>query len=175
MVKKLSKKALAIVVLITALLLVGTITVLAAVYIWDRTPDENNVSTFVPSTVACSVSESEGVYSISTSGSNIPTYIRAAVVAYFADNSGNVYWQAPDISVDAEDKWELEGDGFYYYKGAVGADASVTFGTVTSSTEAPEGYTLTVNVLAENIQSEPAGAAQEAWGLIFNGSSWETP
>lgn len=171
-VKNLSKKTLAIVISIVALLLVGAITVLAAVYIFDK--EDPKTSTFVPSTVACSVTESSGSYSVSTSGSNIPTYVRVAVVAYFGDNSGNVYWQAPSISVGANSNWQKVGD-FYYYKGSVAANSNVAFGNVTSSTPVPDGYSLKVKVLAENIQAEPAGAAQDAWGLVYNGSSWVTP
>lgn len=88
-------------------------------------------------------------------------FIRAAVIANTVDEEGNITGLA-DVSEElGSSDWILHSDGFYYYTKPV----------------APEGFTgellaeeidlkdLQVTILAEAIQSEPASAAEDAWGV----------
>lgn len=102
-------------------------------------------------------------------------YIRAAVVANWVDKEGNVYGQAPEFEEDYVFKtpskmWILSDDGYYYYKEAVeaGESTEVLMDTCISRKDAPVGYTLSVEILAQSIQANgPDGtesAIYKAWG-----------
>lgn len=106
--------------------------------------------------------------------SNIPAYIRAKVVVTWQDESGNVYGQAPieetDYSIQYnETDWKQDGDYWYYDEPVAPVTENncytpVLINRCSSSGTEPEGYHLSVEILAEAIQSEPTKAIQEAWG-----------
>ena len=50
---------------------------------------------------------------------NIDAYIRVAVVSNAVDEKGNVIAGTSDNKINANDKWQLLSDGYYYYKGTV--------------------------------------------------------
>lgn len=117
-----------------------------------------------------------GAYTItnSNSESNMPAYVRVAVVVNWQDANGNVWAtppvEGPDYTVAASNCTQLS-DGYYYFNGMCkpGNNFSITINPETSKT----GYTLHVQILAEGIQCVPASAAENAWGATFEGESWK--
>lgn len=103
---------------------------------------------------------------------DIDAYIRAAVVVTWQDVNGNVHPTAPVAGTDYTVTWTMDGwvksGNFYYYTKPVAAGAST--GILLTDCKpvegmAPEGYHLSVEILASAIQSEPASAVVEAWGV----------
>lgn len=150
----------------------GTVAYLVA----DTEPLTNN---FDLAEVSCSVKEEfdnrikENV-KIQNTG-DIPAYIRAKVVVTWKDEDGNVYGQAPvkgtdySIQYNAID-WEQDGDYWYYDEPVAPVTENNCYTPVLINScspiadQTPEGYHLSVEILAEAIQSEPTKAIQEAWG-----------
>lgn len=149
----------------------GTVAYLVA----DTEPLTNN---FDLAEVSCRVEEEfdnqikENV-KIQNTG-DIPAYIRAKVVVTWKDEDGNVYGQAPIEETDYtiqfnEGVWKREGDYWYYDEPVAPVTENncytpVLINRCSSSGTEPEGYHLSVEILAEAIQSEPTKAIQEAWG-----------
>jgi len=117
---------------------------------------------------------------------NTEAYIRAAIVVNWMDADGNVRGIAPvagadyELSVNTED-WYLDNTtGFYYYKpivevnGVTGDTTDILVSDVTLKVKAPEGYELTVEVVAEAIQAtgtkNGTPAYSDAWGITVYGS-----
>lgn len=154
-------------VLVLAIGLVGT----TLAWIFTSTEEINNI--FNPAKVTTSVEESfngqvKNDVKVKNTG-NIDAYLRAMVVVNWQDGNGNV---KAAKSGDYNITWKLEGwvekDGYYYYTSPVapGGLTNVLF-TACEPVEgkAPEGYKLCVEILADGIQSEPASAVEEAWGV----------
>ena len=133
-------------------------------------------NTFTPAHVSTAVDETfeNGVKSdvkIKNTG-DIPAYIRAAVIINWADGDGNVS-ATPVKTTDYTIKWTKEGwvehGGYYYYTApvAVGALTGQLFTgcELAKGVTPPEGYSLQVTILADGIQSEPADAVIQAWGV----------
>lgn len=102
-------------------------------------------------------------------------YIRATYVVTWRDMNGNVVPSVPGgysySLTGATGEWTKIGD-YYYYNYAVSSNMS-TEGSLLECTwthpENPE-YFLTVEVIAEAIQSTPEDAVKNAWGVtIANG------
>lgn len=109
---------------------------------------------------------------------DIPAYIRAKVVVTWKDEDGNVYGQAPieetDYSIQYnETDWKQDGDYWYYDEpvAPVTENNCCTPVLIHSCSpiadQTPEGYNLSVEILAEAIQSEPhnesLSAIKDAW------------
>lgn len=132
-------------------------------------------NSFTPGSVTCQVAENNGTFTVQNTG-NVPAYLRAMVVVNWVKTVNGqtyVYGTKPaasdyTITYD-ENKWTKVGDIYYYNDVVSPADNAdtVQFVTVvaTNTAQAPEGYTLTVEVIAEAIQAEGMGAssAQDAW------------
>lgn len=128
-------------------------------------------NSFTPGEVKCSVN---GNYEITNDG-NVDAYIRAAVVINWENGNGDISGTAPVVGTDYTlalgADWTLGDDGFYYYNQVVpfaGENEKTTpVVIVRTKTEAPEGFDLIVEVLAEAIQADGMGenvdTAQEAW------------
>lgn len=139
------------------------------------TQTDSLTNTFEPSRVSCAIEETlngttKSSVKVQNTG-NIDAYIRAKVVITWKDNDGNVYAAAPERGTDYtisynESDWTEIG-GYWYYKSAVTPENSTNnlIGTCTPNSAAPAGYALSVEILAEAIQAEPAAAVQEAWGV----------
>lgn len=149
----------------------GTVAYLVA----DTEPLTNN---FDLAEVSCGVEEGfNGIIKTDVkiqNTSNIPAYIRAKVVVTWKDEDSNVYGQAPIEETDYtiqfnEGVWKREGDYWYYDEPVAPVTENncytpVLINRCSSSGTEPEGYHLSVEILAEAIQSEPTKAIQEAWG-----------
>lgn len=118
--------------------------------------------------VSCAVSIAEDKSSVTVQNTgNVPASIRVALAANWASDTedNSIYYSQPALSVNAEG-WSEAEDGFYYYASAVEANASLIL-PVSVAGEAPEGYSLQLQALAEAIQEN---AAANAWEYYPGGN-----
>lgn len=114
---------------------------------------------------------------------NIPAYIRARVVVTWKNENGDIYGTKPvlgeDYSFDFNsEKWigmTTDSGLYFYFPDPVELGAETTWMLrdckKTENANVPEGYDLSVEILADAIQSQPAKAVEEAWGMtVQNGS-----
>ena len=149
-------------VIITILLVLALAVGGTVAYIIARSDAITN--TFSPSEVLCEVTaNSNGSFTVTNAG-DVEAYLRAAVVVNWENANGEIYWQNPAFSVSGTG-WNLGTDGYYYYSAPVAAEtaAPVPLTVTVTETGTVSGYSITVRVLGEAIQSEPAQAVQEAW------------
>lgn len=165
-----TKKPVALVALLVLLCctVAGTLA-----YLVDKTPEVKN--TFEPAKVTTKVEEKfDGItkseVKIKNTG-NINAYIRVAVVANWIDKDGNVYGGAmPTEGTNYELKlangWFEGSDGYFYYPTAIAAQAETPalFEPIIQK-GAPDGCSLRLTILADGIQSDPADAVTQAWGV----------
>ena len=110
---------------------------------------------------------------------DVDAYIRATVIANWVDSQGNIYGEKPvknvDYSISYGNAWKEIG-GYYYYKGKVapnGGKTDVLFTNckVKEGVTPPEGYTLSVEILAQSIQTGTSDEAiKQAWKV--DPTSW---
>ena len=166
------------VLLIAIILLISTAVGSTVAFLATKTePVENS---FEYANVSCEVTrncdtDGSSIVQVKNTGT-ISAYIRAAVVANWMDADGNIAASVPEeYSYDltcSPGSWVQGTDGFFYYLLPVAPDA-LTEGILLACTVAcPEDpkYTLSVEVLAEAIQSTPASAVKEAWSAAVDGS-----
>lgn len=164
--KRMKKKSLLLVagiVLMLTIAIGGTI----AYIVTNTTPV---VNTFTPGGVPISVDESFTGGTKSdvkiTNGGNVPAYIRAKIIVTWKDAQGNVSGtpvQATDYDLRINDTDWTPSGGFYYYKDKVGAQGNTT-NLINSCTKLeganqPDGYDLSVEIIAESIQADGMGAS----------------
>ena len=163
-------------------LLAGAVGGTWAFLVAQSEPVENN---FTYAHVRCTINEKfeNGVKSdvkIQNTG-DIPAYIRARIVVTWKDASGNVSSTVPVKNTDYtiafnenEKDWTQQGD-YWYCKTAVNPNGFtpelITECKKTDNANAPKDYDLSVEILADAIQSEPANAVKEAWGYTPNAAS----
>ena len=110
---------------------------------------------------------------------NTDAFIRAKIVVTWKDANGNVSATKPVEGTDYtmtlnETNWFRGSDGFYYCKTSVAPKGS-TPALITACKKAdgvtpPDGYDLSVEIIASGIQSTPDSAVKEAWGMtVANG------
>lgn len=172
------KRSLVLVVSLLALVLV----VAGGTLAWLTARDSVSNS-FTPAHVSCTVEETfKGTAKSNVkikNTSDVPAYIRAYIVVTWKDAQGNVYGQLPVEGTDyimeiSNNGWLEDRAGYYYYTSPVAAKGSTdnTTGTLIESCEvkgkAPAGCNLSVEIIAEAIQSLPARAVQDAWGVTIN-------
>ena len=128
--------------------------------------------------VTCAVQEefdgtTKSDVSIKNTG-NTQSYIRVKLVFTWKDAEGNVSAQPvtdQDYKMDLNKVDWFEKDGYYYAKAPVAPDHN-TPDLIHSCTEivanAPEGDTLSLEILADAIQSTPTRAVEQAWGVIVD-------
>lgn len=151
-------------------LLAGAVGGTWAFLVAQSEPVQNN---FTYAHVSCRIDEKfeNGVKSdvkIQNTG-DIPAYIRARIVVTWKDANGNVS-AVPVKDTDYtitfnETDWTQQGD-YWYCNTAVDATkfTPVLITECKKTGTAPDGYDLSVEILADAIQSEPASAVTEAWG-----------
>lgn len=140
------------------------------------------VNTFEPGYVKCVINEDfndgdtvkENV-TVTNTG-NVDTFIRAAIIVTW--KSGNdIVATVPENDIDYKitglennTKWTKVGDYYYYNeKVSPGETTSNLFDSCKVLTDM--GYTLSVEILADAIQSTPANAVESSWHVsISNGS-----
>ena len=167
----------ATVLLMAILMLIGVVAGSTVAYLITKT--DGIANTFEYGKVSCEIHEDftdkthKKDVQIQNTG-NVNAYIRATYVINWLDKDGNVVASVPDgysydLNVNPDGKWKEIG-GYYYYPEPVApghlTDKSLLTCTVKYSPdlENPE-YTLSVEILATAVQSEPANAISEAWGV----------
>ncbi|MGN0965615.1 MAG: hypothetical protein ACI4O6_09685 [Dysosmobacter sp.] len=165
--------------LILSLLLLVTAAVGGTVaYLLTQT--EPVANTFTPSHVTCEVTESFGGtvkknVNVTNTG-DTDAYIRVKLVTYRVNDKGEHIGGTAEIpSFTPETNW-VEHSGYYYYtlpvapneKPAVDLISSITLED--SYTDADGGKQV-IEVMAEAIQSSPAKAVRESWGVSISKGS----
>ena len=134
------------------------------------------VTDFSVSAVDCEVKEHNGYYSVINCG-DTDAYVRAAIIVTWRDDSGNIYGKSqPAVDSDYSigmnlDDWFMGEDGYYYCVEPVGVGLEtepLIMGFTDISSEAPEGYKLSLEVIAAAIQSYPQNAVTENWGIAVD-------
>lgn len=156
-----------------AALLVAAVGSTVAYLVTDTKPV---VNTFTPATVGTDVTDKvDGNIKKNVeikNNSNIPVYMRVAVVANWCNADGEVVAPWNDyrgLRVDSM-KWSLIG-GYYYYKGTVDAGATVTLFNSYTATDGPDGAHLEMDIIAQVIQAEPDSVVTGAWGFVPGSNS----
>ena len=164
------------VLLIAIILLISTAVGSTVAFLATKTePVENS---FEYANVSCEVMQDRdtdgSIVQVKNTGT-ISAYIRAAVVANWIDEDGNIAASVPkgygyDLTCSSG-SWVQGTDGFFYYLLPVAPGASTEGNLLTCTVTCPENpeYTLSVEVLAEAIQSTPASAVNEAWNVVVDG------
>ena len=168
--KRMKKKSLLLVagiVLMLTIAIGGTIAYLV-------TNTEPVVNTFTPGEVPIEITENfkDGVKSnvqVKNKG-NVPAYIRAKIIVTWKDKDGNVSAIKPvrgtDYSLNLNHgngvgQWLQASDSCYYYRGIVAVGAStnplIISCTKLANANKPDGYDLSVEIIAESIQAEGMG------------------
>lgn len=156
------------VLLIAVLLLITTAVGSTAAFLVTKT--EPVEEAFAYAQVSCQVTDALAVQNTGTA----QAYIRASYAVNWLDVNGNIVAAVPEgyscDPVENQDDWTEGGDGYFYYPYPV-APGDETPSLLTCSVSRPEDpeYTLSVEVVAEAIQSDPAEAAEEAWGVGVSG------
>lgn len=159
--KNMNKRNKLVVMLVIAAIAAITVGTTVA-YIYNSSkPAEND---FTPSDISCEIEETvtNGVKQSVTVKNTGKTdaYIRVAVVANKVDTEGGIIGAANVDTYLAGADWVKSGMYYYYTKPV---DPSGSTGELLKNAIPMEG--IQVTILAEAIQSEPAEAAQEAWGV----------
>ena len=165
----------ATVLLMAIIMLVGVVAGSTVAYLIAQTDDVAN--TFEYGKVSCEIHEDftdkehKKNVQVENTG-NVNAYIRAIYVINWLDTDGNIVASVPDgysylPEINPNGKWVDGEDGYYYYPSPV-APGHLTEGSLLNCKVVyptnPE-YTLSVEILAAAVQSEPANAISEAWGV----------
>ena len=163
------------ILLLAVILLAGAVIGTTVAYLTTNTDSITN--TFEYAQVSCRVDETfngntkENVKITNTS--NIDAYIRAKVVINWRDADGNIVASVPQgyrykFEGLPGDNWVQQG-GYYYYKNPVAENESTGNLLTTCTWERPNNpqYFLSVEIIASAIQSQPASAVQQAWGVTY--------
>lgn len=112
-----------------------------------------------------------------TNTGDTAAYIRATYVVTWRDMSGNVVPSVPEgysysLTENPDDKWKKIGD-YFYYPTPVESKNSTLGSLLTCTVTHPDNpeYVLNVEILASTIQSTPANAVTEAWGVTPSSSN----
>ena len=162
----------AAVLLLSMILLIGIAVGTTVAFLVART--EPIKSTFEYAKVSCEVTGSKENVQIKNTG-NTAAYIRATYVVTWRDGNRNVAVSVPDgysytLTENLDNYWNKGADGYFYYSLPVSPGNSTQDSLLTCNVTYPDNpeYTLSVEILAEAIQSTPDKAVQEAWGVTVN-------
>ncbi len=165
---------------IAVVMLIGAVVGSTVAFLVTKTAPVENKFTYA--SVSCTVSESfNGTTKEKVQIQNTGTtdaYIRATYVVNWLNKDGSI---APvpqgtipngytlSISENPDKAWTKGTDGYFYYLTPV-APGGLTDGSLVNCTVTyPQGvepeYILSVEILATAVQSTPAKAVREAWGV----------
>lgn len=146
---------------------------------WLSTKDAPITNTFNPSEVACQVEESfdkttgeKRNVNVTNTG-DTEAYIRVKLVTYRTNDAGqHIGGTATIPSFTLGENW-VEFGGYYYYTLPVAAGEKPATNltetmTLTSSYSDADGGHQAIDVMAEAIQSGPAQAVGQAWGVSIS-------
>ena len=156
------------------IMLIGAVVGSTVAYLITKTgPVENK---FTYASVSCKVEEdfkenTKKNVKITNTGST-DAYIRATYVVNWVDAEGNIVTSVPDgykyeLTENPDKTWTEGKDGYFYYLSPVAPGESTPGSLLTCTVKRPENpeYRLSVEILATAIQSTPAKAVTEAWGV----------
>lgn len=165
---------------IAVVMLIGAVVGSTVAFLVTKTAPVENKFTYA--SVSCTVSESfNGTTKEKVQIQNTGTtdaYIRATYVVNWLNKDGSIapvpQGTTPDgyilsISENPNKAWTKGTDGYFYYLTPV-APGGLTDGSLVNCTVTyPQGvepeYILSVEILATAVQSTPAKAVREAWGV----------
>ena len=169
----------AAVLLLSMILLIGIAVGTTVAFLVART--EPMKSTFEYAKVSCEVTGSKENVQIKNTG-NTAAYIRASYVVTWRDAYGKDAVSVPGgysytLTENLSNNWKKGTDGYFYYTSPVAPGNSTLDSLPTCNVTYPDNpeYTLSVEILAEAIQSEPAEAVQQAWGATLVGGQLIPP
>lgn len=157
-------------VLLLALAIGGTVA-------WLSTKDTPITNTFLPSKVACKVTENfngtvKTNVNVENTG-NTQAFIRVKLVTYRTNDQGQHIGGTAELpAFDLGEGW-VEHGGYYYYTKPVEPNQKPE-ANLTDSMTLKDAYTdadgghQAIDVMAEAIQSVPEAAVQDAWGQNFS-------
>lgn len=154
-------------VLLLALAIGGTVA-------WLTANTGNVANTFTPSHVTCSVTENfDGTTKKNvnvTNDSDIDAYIRVKLVTYRVNEQNQHIGGTAEIPAFTPGTGWVPYGGYYYYTKPVAPNGSpenalISSITLTGSYNDADGGHQAIDVMAEAIQSGPAQAVGEAWGV----------
>ena len=168
------------VLLVAIILLISTAVGATVAFLTTKTEPVEN--TFEYAKVSCEVTESVDMHAgrcvqVRNTGT-IDAYIRATYVVNWVDASGRIAASDPagysyTLTENPDSSWTQGKDGYFYYLTPV-APGKFTPGSLLTCTatypDNPE-YTLSVEILAEAIQSTPESAVADAWGVTVSSKS----
>ena len=189
--KRMKRKTAA---LLTVLMIMAIATAgLTLAMLVDKTEDVENA--FTPSEVTCEIAEQNWIDGVSQRKENVQVkntgdtdaFIRATVVVTWQKTEEGKVLVASEVPIEEtdytivwydDDSWFKYG-GYYYFKNRVAAEnlTSVLIKSFTVNSKHPEGYRLSVEIIADAIQADgfKAGAAENedqpaeiAWGVVVN-------
>ena len=173
--------------LVSLLLVLGVAVGGTVAFLSTRT--DRKVNTFTPSKVTCAVTETFGNnvksnVAVKNTG-DTTAFIRAAInvtwmkdaAEYDAANqtvSAKVPLKGTDyrITLAENNNWIQGADGYYYYQLPVKPQDStkvlIEECKLQENASVPDGYHLSVEIVASAIQSVPEAAVKAAWGAGFS-------
>ena len=169
--------------LLAIVMVIGAVVGTTVAFLVDKTGNVQN--TFEYAKVSCEVTEtftgtSKSNVQITNTGTT-DAYIRATYVVNWLDKDGNIAASVPEgysytLKENHDSKWTKGDDGYFYYLSPVAPDASTPESLLTCTVTRPENpeYRLSVEILATAIQSQPAKAVGEAWGVTISQGSVTT-
>jgi len=171
---------------IAVVMLIGAVVGSTVAFLVTQTDPVENKFTYA--SVSCAVSETfKGATKEKVQIQNTGTtdaYIRATYVVSWLNKDGSIapvpQGTTPDgyilsISENPNNAWTKGTDGYFYYLTPV-APGGLTDGSLVNCTVTyPQGvepeYILSVEILATAVQSTPAKAVREAWGVTPSSSN----
>lgn len=167
------------VLIMAVLLLLGAAVGSTVAFLIDKSEPVEN--TFEYAKVSCEVTEefknnTKEHVQVKNTGTT-DAYIRATYVVNWLDQDGNIAASDPagysyNVKENPDEKWTNGTDGYFYYLTPVAPGASTEGSLLTCTVTYPKNpeYTLSVEILAEAIQSTPDKAVREAWGVSISPS-----
>ena len=164
------------VLLVAIILLISTAVGATVAFLTTKTEPVEN--TFEYAKVSCEVTEPDDMYGRRVQVRNtgtIDAYIRATYVINWLDQDGNIAASDPagysyTLTENPDSSWTKGEDGYFYYMTPVAPDDSTPGSLLTCTATYPDNpeYTLSVEILAEAIQSTPENAVTDAWGVTVS-------
>ena len=165
------------VLIMAVLLLLGAAVGSTVAFLTDKTEPVKN--SFEYAKVSCEVTENftnnkkDNVRAKNTGTTD--AYIRATYVVNWVDAQGNIASSDPagykyTLTANLNNSWTKGSDGYFYYTSPIAPGDSTQGSLLTCTVTYPDNpeYTLSVEVLAEAIQSVPEDAVKAAWGAGFS-------
>ena len=159
-------KPLLLLLLVIVIAVTGTV----LAYMFKRT--DTKVNFLSPAKINCVIDETfvdDSKTSIRvTNDSNTDAYIRVKFVTYWMKDGEIAPKPSTALSITTKAGWDAGEIGTYYYTEAVAKGETVELLAAPLTLEEVDGYKQVVDVFAETIQSKPASAVTNSWGVVVD-------